>query len=336
MSAFRCLFASLLISVANATASAHRNPIPPRLQWEANGGYCGEVSLISAGLYYGQYVSQYDARICAIGLTPQNKGELLLGVNDTRAADRMRLKSEAWNDRQTAAPARFLQWVKRQVLRGRPVAIGVYNNEFKLYGKRAASAGDPQYDHIVPVSRIRSRSPLHSRRYHGSDHITFSDNGLWGTRHYRYFFTATFAKFPGNRAQANDPRGPLYRLPNYGHNFGIAISGVKDRDGDTLPVRVATNKNDESPAMARGGTKRPQPMPLTLAVTVSGLVPGVAYRLYRYDDLAKIPEHSFNASAANAAQSWDVKIAAGSTFTLRQEILSDEVAAYRCVRASAP
>ncbi|HEY8899603.1 MAG TPA: hypothetical protein VIM61_04270 [Chthoniobacterales bacterium] len=335
MSAPRCLLALLLLSAASAPAGEHRNAIPPRLQWEANGGYCGEVSLISAGLYFGQYLSQYDARICAIGRTPQDRGELLLGVNDVRAADRMHLKSVTWDDRRTASPARFLQWVKRQVLRGRPVAIGVYNNEFKLYGRRAASAGDPQYDHIVPVSRIRSQAPLHSRRYHGTDRVTFSDNGLWGTRHFRYFFPATFAKFPGNRAQANDPRGPIYRLPDYGRNFGIAILGVKDRDGDTLPVRVATNRNDEVPAMARHSTDRPKPMPLTLTVTVSGLVPGVAYRLYRYDDLASIPEHDFNAAAGKAAQVWDLKITAGSAFTLRQDILSDEVAAYRCVPASA-
>ncbi|MCX7218504.1 MAG: hypothetical protein NTY70_06060, partial [Burkholderiales bacterium] len=28
--------------------------IPPRHQWNVNYGYCGEVSFISAGLYYGQ------------------------------------------------------------------------------------------------------------------------------------------------------------------------------------------------------------------------------------------------------------------------------------------
>ena len=37
-----------------------KNDIPLRIQWDANSGYCGEVSMISAGLYYGQYLSQYD------------------------------------------------------------------------------------------------------------------------------------------------------------------------------------------------------------------------------------------------------------------------------------
>ena len=32
-------------------------------QWNANNGYCGEASLISAGLANGQYMSQADARL---------------------------------------------------------------------------------------------------------------------------------------------------------------------------------------------------------------------------------------------------------------------------------
>jgi hypothetical protein len=42
-------------SAANAPTNAYvvTNPIPPRTQWKANWGYCGEVSFISAGLYYG-------------------------------------------------------------------------------------------------------------------------------------------------------------------------------------------------------------------------------------------------------------------------------------------
>jgi hypothetical protein len=48
------------------------NNIPSRLQWEANYGYCCEVSLISAGLYYGQYLSQYDARAIASRDKPQS------------------------------------------------------------------------------------------------------------------------------------------------------------------------------------------------------------------------------------------------------------------------
>lgn len=315
----------------SATPSVHRNDIPPRLQWEANGGYCGEVSLISAGLYFGQYISQYEARICAIGHKAQNKGELLLGSNDRRAAREMRLQAEAWNGNRQRSTTQFLNWVKHHVLRGHPVAIGVYNNEFLLYGNTDPGAGDPQYDHIVPVTRVASRSGgLRGQR------LTFSDNGLWGSPGDRpYFFTYSFRQFPSNRSQANRRKGPLYSLPDYGRNYGIAITGVIDRDGDTLPVRVATNRNYEHPNMPRDSTARPPALPLTLTVTVSGLEPGVEYRLYRYARLDAIPHSEFNAHAANAAEVRTIRIARGSTHTFEQRILANEVAAYRCVRADA-
>ena len=41
------------------------NAIPYRSQWNENNGYCGETSILSAGLYFGEYVSQYDARVLA-------------------------------------------------------------------------------------------------------------------------------------------------------------------------------------------------------------------------------------------------------------------------------
>lgn len=324
------LIAALAIMACSdpAGAAVHRNDIPPRLQWEANGGYCGEVSFISAGLYYGQYLSQYDARIAAIGSTPQHQGELLLGRNDRRAAREMRLAAEPWNGRRQRSPGQFLRWVKSHVLRGHPVAIGVFNNEFQLYGSTDPTAGDPQYDHIVPVIRIASQG--------SGARLTFSDNGLSGSAGDRpYFFTYSFRQFPGDREQANARRGPLYTLPDYGRNYGIAITGVIDRDGDTLPVRIATNRNYEHPNMPRDTNARPPAQPLTLTVTVSGLRPGVDYRLYRYDRLAAIPHSHFNAQAANAAEVRTIRIANGSTHTFLERILSNDVVAYRCVRADA-
>jgi hypothetical protein len=316
---------------ASAGLVAHGNPIPPRLQWEANGGYCGEVSLISAGLYYGQYVSQYEARICAIGKTPQDKGELLLGVNDLRAAAKMHLRAVEWNGSRQKNSAQFLRWVRNHVLRGHPVAIGVFNNENWLYGKTNPDAGDPTYDHIVPVISVAAHRQGGA---FAAERLTFSDNGLWGRRgNYPYFFTYRFGAFPKNRQQANAPRGPLYSLPAAQRNYGVAILGV---NGDTLPVRVWTGVNYESPAMRHHSNQRPAAMPLTLTVVVSGLTPGVNYRLYRYDSLAAIPDSNFNAHAGQAAEARDIRIDSGDSYTFTRDILSDEVAAWRCVEAAAP
>src|SRR5579859_5092677 len=78
-----------------ATTHVFFNELPPRLQWNENYGYCGEVSLIVAGLYYGQYCSQFTARALASPHLPQSaKGsQLLLGINDKAAATAMALAS---------------------------------------------------------------------------------------------------------------------------------------------------------------------------------------------------------------------------------------------------
>lgn len=327
------LIGAFAVATAFAADRTHRNDIPPRHQWEAYGGYCGETSFISAGLYYGQYMSQYQARICAIGNIAQNRGELLLGVNDHEAARRMHLSSERWLTATRTGPDGFLQWVKRQVVKGRPVIIGVYDNGYRL---GTPGIADQQYDHIVPVVGVRSRRSLTSRRFFPDDRLTFSDNGLYGdARHRPYFFTYSFGGFPKSREDVAGPNAPIYGLPNYGRNFGIAITGVMDRDGDTLPVRLKTSTNSEVPTISYRNTARPTPTALTLTITVSGLRPGVNYKLYRYDRLTAIPDSRFNAHASSAAETWNIRIASGSSHSFAETILSDEIAAFRCVRADA-
>ncbi|MFM6171542.1 MAG: hypothetical protein ACKPB4_05300, partial [Sphaerospermopsis kisseleviana] len=69
--------------------------LPLRKQWNANGGYCGEASLISAGMHFGQYCSQFTAREAASPRAKQSdpKSQLLVGVNDRRAAKAMKLEA---------------------------------------------------------------------------------------------------------------------------------------------------------------------------------------------------------------------------------------------------
>lgn len=315
------------------------NPLPPRQQWLANGGYCGEESFVSAGLYYGQYVSQYDARALASNNAPQNtrRSWLLLGVNDVATAKAMHLTSSAFDTTAQTDTTSFLRWVKGNVAEGYPVVIAVYNNEYLMYGRRTPTAGDPIYDHIVTVTGVTSSSPLTAPiAYSPDDVITFSDHGVWtGTPSGlpQYLFSYTFGAFPATRRQANARGGPVYSLPSTAGNYGIAITGVADVNHETVPVRLTTSVNAENPPM-RNGTTRPTASPVTLTVTVSGLTPGATYNLYRYNSMAAVPDGSFNANAARAAQTWQI-VATGPTYTLQQTILSSDVAVYRAVPASA-
>jgi hypothetical protein len=315
-----------------------RNDIPPRYQWNHNYGYCGEVSMISAGLYYGQYLSQYDARAAA-GNAPQNEGrsQLLLGVNAIRAASHMHLAGIKWDDPSRTESGRFLVWVKEHVGLGQPVAIGIYMNQFRFYHKHNPRAGSPQYDHIVPVIGVGSDQLGEKGAYFQNDKIMFSDNGEWGSlRHAQYFFSYRFEDFTKTRREANAPNGPIYSLASKARDFGVAITGVIDRDHETIPVRVATNLNDELPQIVEGSSRRPPPEPLVLTVTISGMKAGATYNLYRYNQLSAIPNGGFNAHAADAQQIWIITGSASGRFVMTEKIMSDEVAAYRAVPAGAP
>ncbi|MGY2162108.1 hypothetical protein HX799_07840 [Pseudomonas tolaasii] len=323
----------------DSAAARLKNDIPPRLQWTANYGYCGEVAFISAGLYYGQYVSQYDARALASpGVDQSHAGsQLLPGVNDVAAAARMHLQAQPWNSVSTPNANHFLTWVKGNVLAGYPVIIGVYENMHAFEGSDDTEAGDAQYDHIVPVIGVASKHPFTSPpSYYADDVLTLSDNGLWspdGAPVYRYHFP--FGEFQASREAANAPSRPVYSLPR-DKQFGVAVTGIIDHDGQTLPVRLWTDVNAEEPAMAQHGNKRPPSAPLTLTLTISDLKPDVSYSLYRYDHFAAVPDAAFNANASRAAQHWKIKIKTGSTYTLKETIRSDEVAVYRAVPDSAP
>lgn len=315
------------------------NPIPPRTQWNANSGYCGETSFISAGLNYGQYLSQYDTRAIASPNIRQSlpDSQLLLGVNDVAAAKKMHLTAVPFNTAQQKTTAQFLTWVKTNVTAGYPVVIGVYTNELRFDGDTDPNAGYDEYDHIVPVTGFSSDHPLTApAAFYADDVITFNDNAIWtGTPNGlpQNTFAYALGSFPATRQQANAAAGPVYSLSN-AKNYGIAITGVADLNRETVPVRLTTSTVGESPAIAEGSSTRPAPEPVALTITVSGLTAGKTYNLYRYNSMSAVPDSNFNANAINAAQKWTI-VATGSTFTTTQTVLSSDTAAYRAVPVTA-
>ncbi|HEY1428914.1 MAG TPA: hypothetical protein VGF18_05035 [Candidatus Tumulicola sp.] len=318
-------------------ASSSLLDIGPRYQWEHNYGYCGEVSFISAGLYYGQYVSQYDARAAATDAPQYDyRSQLLLGGTDARAARNMHLAMTEWDRRTEKSPHQFLAWVEQNVLSGYPVAIGIYTNDYRFYGDRNPKAGSSAYDHIVPVLGIDAHG--HGRGYDPDDKITFSDNGLHGPgpQNSHYTYTYRFGSFIRTRKAANGPDVPWYSLPDRKENFGAAITGVMDNDHETVPVRVVTSANDETPQIAKHSDVRPPADKLVLTVTVSGLQSGSRYALYRYDSLSAIPDGAFNAYAGAASKVWNFTAGSSGTYVVTEHIMTDDVAAYRAVPVGAP
>jgi hypothetical protein len=320
------------------TRFAQQLDVPPRQQWNANSGYCGETSFISAGLYYGQYTSQYTARAIASPGVPQSSpdSQLLLGVNDVAAARAMRLETESFYEQTQRSIQGFFSWVKSQVRRGRPVIVGVLNN-VRILGEDLP--GDALYDHIVPVIGWGSHRPLdvHPNRAHRREVLTFSDNGLFGAAGQAppFVFSYRLGHLPKSRAAANRRDGAVYSLRDRPPSYGVAVTGVADLDRVTVPVRLTASLDGE-PIMPDGSDVPPTPVPLTLTATVTLPDPGVAYRLYRYDGFAAVPAARFNASAELAAESWTIPPGSGATFVVEIATMSDATVVLRAVPASAP
>lgn len=119
-------FATLMAHVRAQSTPAYTfySGIQLRYQWWSNDGYCGETSLIEAGLKYGQYMSQYDVRAVGAGAAPPQDGktiqdsQLLLGMNDWYYASAMKLASKSfphdYPDLPNNPPVEtFLAWLKK-------------------------------------------------------------------------------------------------------------------------------------------------------------------------------------------------------------------------------
>jgi hypothetical protein len=248
----------------------------------------------------------------------------------------MRLEAVDFRWRQQRSTEQYLRWIKGRFLRSDVVIIGVLNNVTTL---GETPPGDREYDHIVPVMGVGSMTSLRTGRdsYFASDAIIISDNGLYNVGPtYPYLYSYRFSDFPKSREAANRPGGALYSLRDRPANFAVAISGVADRDGTTIPVRLTSDANGEGEWNVPTGKRPPAPTPITLTAHVTIPNPTIAYNVYLYDDFADVPIAGFNARADRAIQTWQIPAGSGPTWKLTIDAMSDQTRVFRAVPVSAP
>jgi hypothetical protein len=189
-----------------------RQPLQPFYQWENNDGYCGEVSLMQAGLNSGQWMSQFNARLlCGSGLSQSGpdgacsahhgrvnyNAQLLIedpgtGVsgpntyaNAALCLSNSRLSATTYDyTRQSPGIAgyqEYMSWVKQEVIRGHQVTIAILMK----------GASDPQYDHEVSVIAIGTNHYPTDATYYPDDVVYFDDHGS---------YTLSRSKFTSNPA----------------------------------------------------------------------------------------------------------------------------------------
>jgi len=280
------------------TAQIHVLDLPPREQWENGHGYCGETSVQTDALYYGTYVSQYQARRIA-------GGEVLIGVNDGRLLRALKLKYEEWDYKNNQPQYRsYLVWVKKNIERGYPVIITVY----------VRGMDDPDYDHIIPVTGYRSSDII---AFHDDDQLIFNSN--FEKKH----FIRSFESLYDTRAMKKNGRKYEYCIPK-NVDYGIAITGTADKKKETVPVSLSLGSWKE-PDVSSGS----MPEKIHAKITIRDLVPGRKYVLLKYTNYQDVPDSGFLNDSHNIIYSFKAK---KSTEILSDSFMSNTLAIYRCVR----
>jgi hypothetical protein len=177
-----------------------RQTLLPFYQWENNDGYCGEVSMMQAGMNNGQWMSQFNARlICGTGLSQSGpngacsahsgqvnyNAQLLIETPGTgvtgpntyadaaQCLSNSRLNATTFNYT-TQSPGmagyeQYMSWVKKQVISGNQVTLAILYN----------GGTDPQYDHEVAVIKIGTNHSPTDPTYYPDDVVYFDDHGVY-------------------------------------------------------------------------------------------------------------------------------------------------------------
>jgi len=258
--------------------------VQPRYQWWHHGAYCGELAVQSIALSYGVYLSQKAIRL----VTPYNnrpwtygnptEGYELTDYNFGQVLTKLGLKYEEW-DRDTPAPQAvpYLRWLKHHVVRRHPVAMMVRFFE------------GTSYDHIEAVWGYQSSRPLTDPNIYYDDYIGWN-TGLGIKRNWRQIGTLydtndVATALDKNRAGNNCTRSTQECIFNH-HNYGFAITGLRDPRRRSIPTSIRVNDNGYEPTP-------PFVIQTTANVTVDGpLVVGQKYRIFRYNDWSDLPMDS--------------------------------------------
>ncbi len=198
---------------ATAGTIAPRRPIRPFYQWQSNNGYCGEVSLLQAGMNNGLWASQFNVRsLCGFQSQGDDgfpKGTPLsqsgpdgycaantnsLGVASAEVGSQLLIDnadaSRGQNSVLTCANNAGLAAV-RYITPSSLDGQGAFQ-DFVVWVKKQIIAGhwvtagvltpggkSDEYDHIVSIMSVGTNHAVTDSAYYADDVFTFDDHGAY-------------------------------------------------------------------------------------------------------------------------------------------------------------
>lgn len=261
-------------------------PVRPREQWGDSGGYCGSLSIQTAALAKGAYISQDRVRKSAGpggGHGDKIWGYEILHTNIEPALRKLKLNYEAFDYNTTKKPQNpaFKRFLKSQLAAENPVVWFIY-----CKGDGHDVYGFAHYDHIEPVLGIYSKHPLNDTTVYDDDVIAHTSD--WDHNYYfrRMDSLEDTPKMDGNCANAVEgwKHNEAYPCIPAEVDYGFAIQGVADAGGKSLRVSIAIDSWSEPDYR-----EFQKPVDFHANVTVRGAEPNKPYMLYVYDGPENVP-----------------------------------------------
>ena len=231
---------------------------------------------------------------------------MLVAASGKQVLKDLRFTSEEFDFRRTPEPQfePWFGWVTRHLAARHPVMITCF----------IRGLDDPYYDHIMLATGFTGRPGRYSPRAT----LTFNDNFSPRAQ------TRRAATLPDTRQMRGNGARYRFCIPK-GMDFSLAVTGIMDDSGAALPAHVLLD-NDREPNIIAGQS----PVDFAANVSISGLVAGKQYVLYRYDDCRDVPTRNYVASRYASAQPF---VASGPSARFGASIRSDRMAIFRCLPA---
>jgi hypothetical protein len=293
--------------------------LPPRYMWgwgPGTSGYCGSVSIQTAGLFHGNWVTEDAIRGTSGGHNANHQILIAYGKDMNNPATSAAAVCKAlafnctiWNYDKANSPqsAAFVTWAKAAIDAQHPVIMGLYWVE----------ESDADYDHIVPLVGYEK------------DMLLFNDLHSNATQRVKLSNFIKTRKECKGATLPSQQESFTFCLPKK-VDYGLSFDGNADKFGVLLPARMSVSSWTEPDYSKEDGLHQ-HPVELKANVTVAGLEVGGEYSLLRYDDHTMVPDSGFLTSSFVEKTEFT---AASTTYLHALSFMSNATAIMRCVPSS--
>eukprot|EP00658_Telonema_sp_P-2_P047433 TRINITY_DN3607_c0_g6_i2.p1 TRINITY_DN3607_c0_g6~~TRINITY_DN3607_c0_g6_i2.p1 ORF type:complete len:300 (+),score=56.83 TRINITY_DN3607_c0_g6_i2:267-1166(+) len=255
-------------------------PSQPGFQWDDAGGYCGSWATQRVTLAKGAWISQQQVRAHTSPCGGHDNE--ILSCNIEEALTNLKIDFEGFNYKSTPLPQTeaYFAWLKAHLAGGNAVAWMIMwsGQEYPIYNLTPPAG---MYGHVEPVIGIQSSHPLnHTQVYDDDTVLHFTDGGV-NTVHRR--ITSLPGTWGGVGQQA-DCGAYSYCIGNpYG--FGWAVKGFTpdSKQAVSVPASLRVDPWRSEPDTRSGQA----PTELKGTLTVTGLIQGESYAIYRWDGVGE-------------------------------------------------